>query len=404
MPIAQRSVEATALVRPPPNKAGLWIGLTAIFAVLVVGVFVLIGSPKPGRVAVSVTDAKQAALNHVEIFVDGRKFCETSPCYVDQMAAGTHEVKVLADGYEIPPARSIVVEPRRDTMVSFALLPLVAKSGTGLRVGGNQPGVKLFVDDREIGLLPQEVRDLSPGSHKLTLRGSERYQAWEKNVTIAKDEIMDLGPQTLKVLKGKATISLATPGAKVYIVSGNDRREVSPLPISVDIDTSKQWSLEASKAGFVDFKQVVSFDDGQAEKAFTVTLDAKQTPSTSGVALAPVTPDAPPRAAPPRPAAPREPPASKPAPAPPPQADNASTNATGGGDGNGTLNINSIPASSVVLDGKPIGNTPKIGVSVAPGPHTVFFVNADLGLRKSVTVTVSAGEKKTASARLRDDQ
>ena len=65
--------------------------------------------------------------------------------------------------------------------------------------------------------------------------------------------------------------------------------------------------------------------------------------------------------------------------------------------GQGTLNINSIPVSKVLLDGRPIGSTPKAGVSVAPGSHTVTFVKD--GERKSVTVTVKAGETKVAAVK-----
>ena len=39
------------------------------------------------------------------------------------------------------------------------------------------------------------------------------------------------------------------------------------LPISVDIDTGKNWALEASRPGYVDYHQSITFDDGQAERA-----------------------------------------------------------------------------------------------------------------------------------------
>jgi serine/threonine-protein kinase len=70
--------------------------------------------------------------------------------------------------------------------------------------------------------------------------------------------------------------------------------------------------------------------------------------------------------------------------------------------GDGFLNINSLPASLVVLDGKPIGSTPRVHVQVSAGPHKVVFTNSDLGVMKEITVTVGAGETQLASARLRD--
>lgn len=64
----------------------------------------------------------------------------------------------------------------------------------------------------------------------------------------------------------------------------------------------------------------------------------------------------------------------------------------------GTLNINSIPVSKVILDGKPLGETPKVGLKVAPGLHQVTFVHPTMG-RKSVAIQVAAGEVKAAAVK-----
>jgi serine/threonine-protein kinase len=229
------------------------------------------------------------------------------------------------------------------------------------------------------------VRDLTPGDHVIKVAGSERYQPLEKHVTVDKESMTDLGTIQLKVLKGKATISLGTPGARVYLVSGSDRRELPMLPISVDIDTAKTWSLQASKAGYSDYSQPITFDDGQAEKNYMVTLDPKGSAATAS----PVTNYAP--------AAPAPRPSPAPAPAPAPAA--AAAPASEGGS-EAYLNINSIPPSTCFLDGKSLGPTPKGHVSVKPGTHTVKFVNSDEGLTKTISVTVGAGETKPAVARL----
>jgi hypothetical protein len=60
------------------------------------------------------------------------------------------------------------------------------------------------------------------------------------------------------------------------------------------------------------------------------------------------------------------------------------------------LNINSIPVSSVILDGMPIGSTPKVKFPVSPGSHSILFVNADQGFKKQISVAVGAGETKAA--------
>jgi eukaryotic-like serine/threonine-protein kinase len=64
--------------------------------------------------------------------------------------------------------------------------------------------------------------------------------------------------------------------------------------------------------------------------------------------------------------------------------------------GQAFLNINSIPVSSVILDGMPIGSTPKLKFPGSPGPHLVLFLNPEQGFKKQITVTVGAGETKAA--------
>jgi serine/threonine-protein kinase len=72
--------------------------------------------------------------------------------------------------------------------------------------------------------------------------------------------------------------------------------------------------------------------------------------------------------------------------------------AQAGSGGNCTLNINSIPISRVAVDGRPMGLTPAMGVSVAAGTHNVLLVTDTQ--RKSTSATCKAGETKTISLRL----
>jgi len=64
----------------------------------------------------------------------------------------------------------------------------------------------------------------------------------------------------------------------------------------------------------------------------------------------------------------------------------------------GTLNINSIPVANVVLDGRPMGSTPLVGLTVAPGPHSVVFIHPEKG-RKASGTTVKAGSTSTVAVR-----
>ncbi len=408
-----RSLEATALLRPGQAPMGRW-GWIGLAAAAVVGIVMFL-VPHTGRIVVNVTDPKGSAVGRVDIYVDGRKQCDTAPCIVEQQSTGTHEVKVVADGYDVPTSQGLTVEWRKDVQATFLLG--ASTKGTGIRVGGTQPGVKLYVDDKEIGPLPQDYREMSPGDHVVKIVGSERYQPLERRVSLEKDKVEDLGTVTLKVVKGKVTITLATPGARVFLVSGTDRREIQTLPISVDIETAKNWSLQASRPGYTDYNQAISFDDGQAEKTYVVSLDPR-TGQPAANAWAP--PPQPQFGASPLPMAPKPvalpltggpaplfnpPPAAQhvgaPAPAQAPAAAATPAAAAGaGGASESFLNINSIPPSTAFLDGKQLGPTPRVHVSVSPGMHQVKFVNAEQQLTKTISVSVGAGQTQMAVAKL----
>jgi hypothetical protein len=379
-----RAMEQTQMLQPrlavTPSRVAVAI---AGVAVLVLLAFVLM--PSKGKIVINVSDSRGGTVNRLDVFVDGEKTnCATAPCYLPY-GAGTHEVKVVADGFDVPAPQAVVVKSGDPTTVTFTV---GSSAGSGIKVGGAQAGVKLFVDDKEVGPLPQVVRDLSPGDHTIRVAGSERYQPLERHVTVERDKVEDLGTITLKVLKGKVTVSLGTTGARVFIVSGSDRRELPMLPISVDIDTAKSWSLEGTKAGFDDYRQLISFDDGLAEKTYTVNLEPK---SAGAPAQAAPQYNPPPTYSPPA--------YQAPAPRPAPVSQNEGGGGGGGG-GEAFLNINSIPPSTCILDGKSLGSTPRVHVSVKPGSHTVKFVDSDDGLTKTIFVTVGAGETKPAVAKL----
>jgi hypothetical protein len=66
-----------------------------------------------------------------------------------------------------------------------------------------------------------------------------------------------------------------------------------------------------------------------------------------------------------------------------------------------TLQINSIPQSTVLVDDNPVGLTPRVGYPVLAGSHAVTFVHDTLG-KKVVTATCAAGEVKGVYVKLVD--
>jgi serine/threonine-protein kinase len=374
-----------AMPQPVPfarerSRSGPALLLVALIAAAAVLFFFW---PRSGSLVVTVSGPGNKPLDAVEILMNGEKKCASSPCTVEGLKPDTYYVRASAAGYQ-PMADIAVVVGTGSKAVQN--LTLVRATGTGIKVIGEGTGLKLYVDGREVGPLPQEIKDMEPGEHVVRVAGSDRFEAFEKRINVEPEQMQTIGPLKLRVVKGLATIQPGAnaDGARVILISGSDRRTLPKLPITLDIPTTQPHTIVATKRGFDTFKMPIRFDDGQVEKTFEISLGQPggevappPEPRGGGPAVAPPTTR-------------RGHGGVTPPPQPPPEP-------AGGGGGSGTLNINSIPVSTVVLDGRPVGATPKVGLKVSAGNHTVVFVNGTE--RKSASVQVGAGQTKTVAVR-----
>lgn len=386
-PVAQ--AEPTMLSEPRKSGSKMGMLIAAVLALVVVGALAAVGivflRPGTGTLKVYVAGPGGSDVKQVKVYVDGNQVCESSPCTVSNLTPGIHDVKATAEGYQPTAPKGVEVAKGEQSKVDLELR--VASAGTGFKIASPQPGVKLFVDGKEIGPLPQTLTDLTPGEHKIKLDAGDRYKVEERTVNVVPDKLEDLGEVKLQVAKGKATLELVTRGARILLVpSTGEKRQIDERmfrnnQLSIDIDTSKEWRIEASKAGYDDLRLPISFSDGEAEKTFRIEL--RETGKATAENPAPTTPGAALTAGP----------GAGPA-APPPD----KTTAPPAGGGPAKLNINSIPPSAVLVDGRPVGRTPRSGVQVSPGTHTITFIHPEKG-RKSTSVTVGPGETKGVGVR-----
>lgn len=353
-------------------------------AVVVLGaVLGLLLRPAKGSLIVTVAGAGSRPIDAVEVLVDGDVVCNASPCRVD-LKAGTHLVQARAAGHQSAAEIAIVITGGQEAVHNVTLQ---RTGGTGIKVTALGAGLKLYVDGNEIGPLPQDLPDMTPGEHSIRVAGNDRYAPYEQRINVQVGQMETIGPLSLRVVKGLATVQAGAGAAdaKVTLESGNDRRILPELPARLDIPTDRDHTLVAMRRGYSTYREKLVFEDGTAEKVFVVSL-TKIGEEAAAVPDEPMqpTPVAPSPAAPPvrTPTAPSEPKAPVAAVTP---------------SGTATLNINSIPRSNVLLDGKPIGQTPKIGVTVSAGSHTVVFIKDDE--RKTSTITVPEGGNKTVAVR-----
>ncbi len=345
------------------NRTPLMLGAIAALVLGIALFFIL--RPSTGGLVVTVAGPGSEPISGVEVVVDGKVACTASPCTLQELQAGTHMVQARAAGYAQTAESAVLITSGQDAVQNIRL---AKAGGTGVRVSGTGAGLKLYVDGQDKGPLPAELKELSPGKHTLKVAG-DQFATWERSVTVAANEMQSIEVPPLEVVKGLAIIKAGTgaDGARIVLEADGDRRVLPSLPMNLHIDTSKPHRLVASRSGYETFRKDLVFEKGQAEKTFEIELRQAAAP------------EPPSHASPP----------SAGRPSPPPSA----------AGGQATLNINSIPASRILLDGRPIGMTPKRGVSVSAGPHTVVFIHDDDRATKSVRAT--AGQTSTVVHRFK---
>lgn len=258
-------------------RFGAWMGrhvvLSALAGFAILGLFYYaLRFVLPVRVTVRVTDTQGATVSSsVRVYVDGSAMCDSTPC-VSSKVPGTHTIKVDATYYVPTPDRVVEVLTGTDKLVDITLTPLP----TGLKAASTVAGATVSIDGQEVGPLPREVHDMVPGPHRILVSAGEAYVPYEKTLYFSKSQIIDVGTIALDPARvtPRVTISLATPGAKVYIQSGSDWRELPSLPITLALDLSRPWQVIGMKPGYGDFSQVVDFSSGSTQ-AIVVTLQPK---------------------------------------------------------------------------------------------------------------------------------
>ena len=142
-------------------------------------------------------------------------------------------------------------------------------------------------------------------------------------------------------------------------------------PIELRLDTGKTYDLKLSKEGY-QTKETKLVVDSPGAMARTV-------------ALTPV----------PQPTKPKPKPRPKPRVTPPTK--------LGGTSGKpGVLSVNSTPWSYVYLNGKKIGETPLINLSIASGKHRLKLRSSDSSLKpRETSIRIKSGKKTTCNCDFR---
>jgi len=369
--ITSPPAEATFSLPPAPTPTQRLPWALAIAGTLIAALLVYFALPEKGALTVTVAGGPgNKELSAVEVVLDNRLRCKTSPCEIQSLKAGTHYVEVRAAGYQATAKSAVAILSGQTAVHNVQLI----RAGTGIKVFGEGTGLTLLVDGKEFGPLPQELREMEPGEHVIQVNGGPRYEVFQQRIVVDPDRMTPIGPIRLKVIKGLATIRAGegAEDAEVTLKVGDSRRVLPPLPVRLEVETDRPHVLIARRKGFASFEEPIVFEDGQAEKTIEITMTERADDSARRRRASGASPrgegDAPETAEP-------EPPTT------------AALSAK--------LTITSTPPSNVLLDGKPLGTTPLRDIAVEPGSHRVIFIHG--AERKSKVINAEAGSNPTIS-------
>ncbi len=355
------------------NKALIYGG-AGLAAALVLGYFFASG-PSTGSLAVSVSGPGGKAITGVVVTVDGEEVCKEALCQVPDLEKGSHQVAARAQGFEESAAKLVSIREGEEAVLNIELSP--ANAGTGVEVSAKAPGLTLSIDGKTIGKLPQEITGLEPGDHEIEIGGSKLFKPFKETVTLQAGKVLQFEPQ-LELEQGQLTINLGKNareakirlegGGKTFVLHGKE------FPLTINIPADKTFTLTATRDGYDDFEEDIEFSVEKPQRTVDIDLEEGSDADESSSA-----------------ATSRSRSSSS-------SSSTRTSAASRAPSGTAKLNINSIPVSSVILDGRPIGTTPKIGLTVSAGTHTIVFVHPEKG-RQVKTLTVTPGGTGTAAVR-----
>jgi len=291
---------------------------------------------------------------------------------VKGLSSGTHRLRAVAPGLASKGDHAVDVSAGAEAIYNIELSTTEPepKSG-GMHVKAGTADMILYVDDARIGKLPQNVSGLTPTKHWIKLEPENGGPSFSKSVTVPAGEIVEVDPTPAKRDKALVTIRLSpeSEGASVTL----DDAFLLDFPAELELEPRSTHTLTATKPGYEDFSMQLQVEEG--EKMIEVAL----TP-LNGSTEAPRHPV--------KPKAVHKPTPAKPSGAPP------ALDPT-----QGLLNISSVPPSQIILNGRPLGSTPKTGITV-PGDslQTIVFVHPKMGRRRAQKF-VPAGKERTVSIR-----
>jgi len=347
-----------------PTLMGLGVAFLAIVAIAIV----FMTREKTGTVELFVEPQN---LKSLEVVVDGvDKLDSNMSPFKKTLESGEHTFTVKHSGYR---EKRFTIAVRKGENIRRNIV--LDKISTGFFLETEPPGAVIFVNDRPYAeKTPVTVDNLEPGTYSVRIAKGENYVSKTIEVDVTAGEITQLPLKKLDLKAAEVTFKTQPWGAEAILIGidDNTRKDIGETPITVSVDTSKNYKIQFSKDGYE--KEVMPLNLPPGEAKVTISADMKRIDGSGA-----------PRA--------RQP-------VRPPRGGGSSGGgggavATASGGGNGSLSVQTRPWSRVSINGSFVRNTPLVNYSLKPGSYTVTVENPQFNIRKNFRVKIRSGRTTT---------
>ncbi|NJM91050.1 MAG: PEGA domain-containing protein, partial [Myxococcales bacterium] len=203
-----------------------------------------------------------------EVYIDGNRHPDKTPAVINNVIEGIHVIEVRKEP-SVPWKQTIQVKADEQTKVRADLTAGLGSGGGTISVLSNISGATVFLDGREVGVVPFDIKGVKPGEHVLEVK-APGYQTREERVVInaGATEVrkMDLLPG-LSADQGTIKVVSPVPEAEVFI----DGASAGKVPQEQRASAGEHFVV-VKLAGYKNFEQKVRVEAGQA---VTVSAELK---------------------------------------------------------------------------------------------------------------------------------
>ncbi|MEM7447093.1 MAG: serine/threonine-protein kinase [Myxococcota bacterium] len=414
--------ESTELTQRPedPNRriAGAVAGVFVVFAALLLGiVWWVSGIPESGAIHVMTTPSNPDLVAFDTVPLQAT----ASPFLINDVSSNeVHLIEIRKSGYRSW-IQSVNLRPGEVLEVPVVLVPIpdaveqVGRvvgdvQGTGFILDTVPSGATVYIDGSEqTERTPIQATSLTPGTHSVRVEMGADYTPWQTEIEVEAEKVFELPRVALTRRQLTVYLRSTPPGARVILTGQGTRRTLqSRTPITAAIDPSDApWTVKMIRPGFVPWERPLpvpaDVDEVEVRARLVSRPPANPGSSSRGASLSMSSPSMPPM---PRPlqavasmqiATPtggelpttfaRSPTSFQATPTP---------NSVEPTDGEaGLLRVNTRPWSQVYVDGRLVGNTPQMSISLRPGTHRLTLVNPEFNIRQSLNVNILPGQTNT---------